>query len=69
MRLQRIGGCEGGTCPTVYATDRGTLVVQGTTVTDAEGVNVPGHESLVEVPAELLLNLEGRAALVVKVTP
>jgi hypothetical protein len=62
MRLTRLaGGCEGGTCPTVYRTDRGTLVVQGTVVADPEalsGVDLPAHETLVEVPADLLLSLK-----------
>jgi hypothetical protein len=61
MRLQKIGGCDDGTCPTVYATERGTLVVQGTTVIDPEvlaSVQLPAHEALVEVPAELLLDLK-----------
>jgi hypothetical protein len=47
--------CGGGTCPTVYRTDRGTLVVQGYTVS-AENVDIdlPAGEQLVEIPAELL---------------
>jgi hypothetical protein len=59
VRLTQLrGACQGGTCPTLYATDRGTLVVQGYMVTDAEGVNVPAGETLVEVPAELLAGLK-----------
>lgn len=61
MRLTRVGGCDDGTCPTVYATDRGTYVVQGAIVSDADvlaNVNVPAHETLVEVPAELLRSLK-----------
>jgi hypothetical protein len=59
MRLTMVrGSCIGGDCPTVYATDRGTLVVQGAVVPDAEGVNVPAGETLVEVPAELLAGLK-----------
>ena len=42
----------------MYATDRGTLVVQGAVVTDADGVDVPAGEALVEVPAELLAGLQ-----------
>jgi hypothetical protein len=44
-------------CPTLYATDRGTFVVQGWKVTDPEALsamNVPDHESAVEIPAALL---------------
>ncbi len=29
MKLTRLSGCYGGSCPTIYATDRGTVVVQG----------------------------------------
>lgn len=60
MRLTRLAGCEGGTCPTVYKTDRGTLVVQGAAVADPEAlssVDLPAHETLVEVPVDLLLSL------------
>jgi hypothetical protein len=54
MKLTPIrGACRDGTCPTIYATDRGTVVVQGYTVTDAD-VTVPEGEALVEIPAELL---------------
>jgi hypothetical protein len=47
--------CGGGSCPTVYRTDRGTLVVQGYTVT-ANDVNIdlPAGEQMVEIPMELL---------------
>jgi hypothetical protein len=47
--------CGSGTCPTVYRTDRGTLVVQGYIVTpDNVGVDLPAGEQLVEIPADLL---------------
>lgn len=47
--------CESSSCPTVYETDRGTLVVQGYVVpADRAGVTVPAGESLVEIPVELL---------------
>jgi uncharacterized Ntn-hydrolase superfamily protein len=61
MRLAKLVGCSGGSCPTVYATDRGTLVVQGAIVTDPEAlaaVNLPAHETLVEIPRELLAALK-----------
>jgi hypothetical protein len=45
--------CGGGSCPTVYRTNRGTLVVQGYAVGDA-GVDLPAGELLVEIPADLL---------------
>jgi hypothetical protein len=62
MHLTKLAGCSGGTCPAVYATDRGTLVVQGATVTDPEAfaaVDLPAHETLVEIPRELLAALKG----------
>ena len=57
MRLQKIGGCDDGTCPSLFLTDRGTYVVQGSIVTDPQALtamNLPAHETAVEVPAELL---------------
>jgi len=48
--------CGGGTCPTVYRTDRGTAVVQGYQVADGTtGIEVPDGERLVEIPVEVLL--------------
>jgi hypothetical protein len=61
MRLTQVSGCNDGTCPAVYATDRGTYVVQGAIVTDVEAlatVNPPAHEALVEIPRELLAALK-----------
>jgi hypothetical protein len=47
--------CGGGHCPTVYRTNRGTLVVQGYAVTaETAGVDLPPGELLVEIPADLL---------------
>lgn len=51
--------CGGGTCPTIYESDRGTLIIQGYPVDPARaGVSVPDGESLVEIPAELLASLQ-----------
>jgi hypothetical protein len=61
MRLRRLVGCSGGSCPTVYATDRDTFVIQGAVVTDPEAlaaVDLPAHETLVEVPRWLLDGLK-----------
>lgn len=49
--------CGGGSCPTVYRTDRGTVLVQGRAGT---GVAVPDGELLVEIPRELLLEAARR---------
>jgi hypothetical protein len=62
MRLQKIGGCDDGTCPTLFETDRGTYVVQGSIVSDPEALaamNLPAHETAVEVPAALLEGYRG----------
>ena len=49
------GTCTTGTCPTVYTTNRGTLVVQGYTVSAENAhVDLPAGEQLVEIPIELL---------------
>jgi hypothetical protein len=59
MQLKRLaGGCFDGTCPTLYETDRGTIVVQGHIVNDTDVSNndvlLGDGEALVEIPAELL---------------
>lgn len=44
-------------CPSLYATDRGTFLVQGWRVTDREALgqlDIPEHETVVEVPADVL---------------
>ena len=54
MKLTRLSaGCYDGTCPTIYQSDRGTIVVQGWVVNDSD-VTPPDGEALVEIPAELL---------------
>ena len=59
MRLRFLGSdSDRGKCPTLYATDRGTYVVQGWTVTDPEALgdlrDALEGESFVEIPKELL---------------
>jgi len=47
--------CGAGECPTVYRTDRGTLVIQGYQFDPAQaGTSVPAGEQMVEIPAELI---------------
>ena len=57
MRVTMIAfTCEGGNCPTTYATDRGSVLVQGYVVDGQQLVEAglgAGSPS-VEVPAELL---------------
>jgi hypothetical protein len=46
-----------GDCPTLYATDRDTYVVQGLRVVDPEALaamRIPAHETAVEIPRGLL---------------
>lgn len=61
MELTWLGSTsDGGSCPNVYATDRGTYVVQGERVTDPEALaalharGLPEHETVVEIPRELV---------------
>ena len=47
--------CPADDCPTVYTTNRGTVVVQGYVVdSDEAGLRLPDGERLVEIPRELL---------------
>lgn len=59
MKLWKLGpdGCNGKTCPAVYQTDRGSLVVQGYRVTDSVDINIPDNETIVEIPSDLLKKL------------
>ena len=58
MKLTLLGTeSKNGQSPTLYATDRGTLVVQGWRITAGEALStmtVPAHETAVEVPVALL---------------
>jgi len=58
MRLTLVGGScpERRDCPTVYATDRGTFVVQGYRLNVAElaQLDLAEDETVVEIPAAVL---------------
>lgn len=59
MRLRFLGtDSQIGQCPTLYATDRDTYVVQGWKVTDPEALadlrDVLDGETFVEIPKALL---------------
>lgn len=67
MRIEFIGTTSNvNGCPTLFRTERGTIVIQGRTVVDDEalaemarhGNGIPAEESAVEVPAELLRFLD-----------
>lgn len=65
MRLRFLGSTsEAGACPSLYETDRGTIVVQGMAVTDpdarADLRDVLDGETVVEVPRELLTEIARR---------
>lgn len=45
--------CDKKDCPTLYATDKGTVLVQGYTG-EEHGLKVPEGEGVVEIPVELL---------------
>ncbi|MFF5705882.1 hypothetical protein ACFY7H_25895 [Streptomyces sp. NPDC012794] len=45
--------CKNGDCPTLYATDRDTLFVQGGMPAD-HGLEIPAHETLVEISMKLV---------------
>lgn len=56
MKLTFLGSdSKTGNCPSIYATDRGTYLVQGARVTDTEALaqlrDVLDGETVVEVPA------------------
>lgn len=51
-------------CPTLYATDRGTIMVQGRKIADAEALSqmdIPDHETVLEVPVALFRHLPREA--------
>lgn len=48
-----VSTCDKKDCPTIYATDRETLLFQGETPTD-HGLQIPGHETVVELPLDLI---------------
>lgn len=63
MKLTYLGSTSTvGQCPTAYATDRGTYLIQGTKVDDPEAIaelnshnnGIPLHEAVVEVPVALM---------------
>ncbi|HEX4815857.1 MAG TPA: hypothetical protein VFV66_24185 [Nonomuraea sp.] len=65
MRMRFLGSTsEAGACPTLYETDRGTIVVQGLQLTDPEALadlrDVLDGETAVEVPRELITEIARR---------
>lgn len=58
MKITLLGTTsKAGQSPTLYETDRSTYLVQGWRVGDSEALatmSVPEHETVVEIPRELL---------------
>ena len=52
MKLTQIAGgdCGRDDCPTIYTTDRDTVVVRG----DVVDIEAPAHEAAVEIPLTVL---------------
>jgi hypothetical protein len=57
VELTRLAGtCKSGDdCPTVYATERGTIAVQGYLLEQLGSVRPAPGEAIVEIPRALLL--------------
>lgn len=63
VQLARVA-CDSAACPTIFATDRDTVVVQGYQVAPVDaGVDVPTGEFLVEIPRALLLDSSARLGI------
>ncbi len=59
MKLTIETKCPDGDCPAIYATDRGTVVFQGSLVADAEAVGArptATGETRAELPLELVMS-------------
>lgn len=55
MKLTKLTNrCDDGECPTVYISDRGTLVAQGDPVSDADGLLLGVGELAVELPIHVV---------------
>lgn len=67
MRVTFLGSnSQNGGSPTLYATDRGSLVVRGYCITDPQALadlgEVPAGEADIEIPLELLSFYQALAA-------
>ena len=58
MEIKKIfdSGCGDGNCPTIYQTDRGTLLMQGYVLSTEEKtkLNIAENEDIVEIPSDFL---------------
>ncbi len=51
--LYKTINCAGSGCPATYRTSRGTLAVQGWTMTGDGGIDMPAGEGIVEIPGDV----------------
>lgn len=57
MKVRRVSDqCKERDCPTVYVTDRGTVVFQGGPVDSADGMRLGDREKAVELPLDVVLS-------------
>ena len=56
VKLRKVSGCDDNTCPAVYVPDRGSAVVQGDHVANADGLKLGEGETVVELPPEIILD-------------
>jgi hypothetical protein len=55
--------CGSGSCPSIYRTNRGTLVIQGSAVPAGDvGLEIPAGEVILEIPADVLMEAAARLA-------
>ena len=50
--------CAGKDCPAVYETEAGSLLIQGTVVPANDPITLGEGEALVELPADLVVQLK-----------
>lgn len=57
MKVRRVSAdCRERDCPTVYVSDRGTVVFQGDPVEGADGMRLGSGEKAVELPLDVVLS-------------
>ncbi|MEU1899334.1 hypothetical protein ABZ512_13205 [Nocardiopsis dassonvillei] len=55
MKFEKLSGdCNRDDCPGIYSTDNGTVVVQGSLLTDTTGLTPSPGEAAVEIPTHLI---------------
>ncbi|TCP50132.1 hypothetical protein EV191_108221 [Tamaricihabitans halophyticus] len=57
MKVRQVSDhCKERDCPTVYITDRGTVVFQGDPVDGADGMRLGPGEQAVELPLDVVIS-------------